>query len=84
MLFGKLPKHCIAAHIVNSSVHTSKMKKPHGLCMRGLNFLIHYNKVEVYALIFEHILFNSTLGRKTPLWQPILSTTNILAYIQWN
>jgi hypothetical protein len=25
--------------------------------MRGLNFLIHYNKVEVYALIFGHILF---------------------------
>jgi hypothetical protein len=52
--------------------------------MRGLNFLIHYNKVEVYALIFGHILFNSTLGRKTALSQPILSTTNILAYIQWN
>jgi hypothetical protein len=32
--------------------------------MRRLNFLIHYNKVEVYALIFAHILFNSTLGRK--------------------
>jgi hypothetical protein len=25
--------------------------------MRRLNFLIHYNKVEVYALIFAHILF---------------------------
>jgi hypothetical protein len=52
-------------------------KRPHGLRMRGLNFLIHYNKVEVYALIFGHILFNSTLGRKTALSQPILSTTNI-------
>ena len=35
--------------------------------MRGFNFLIHYNKVEVYALIFGHILFNSTLGRKNGL-----------------
>jgi hypothetical protein len=40
--------------------------------MRGFNFLIHYNKVEVNALIFGHILFNSTLGRKTALSQPIL------------
>jgi hypothetical protein len=44
----------------------------HGLRMRGFNFLIHYNKVEVYALIFGHILFNSTLDRKTALSQPIL------------
>jgi len=44
--------------------------------MRGLNFLIHYNKVEVYALIFGHILFNSTLGRKTALSQPILYLLN--------
>ena len=40
--------------------------------MPGLNFVIHYNKVEIYVLIFRHILFYFTLGRKTALSQPIM------------
>ena len=46
-------------------IHKQNETKPHGLRMRGLNFLLHHYKVEVYALILGHILFNSTLGRKT-------------------
>jgi hypothetical protein len=40
--------------------------------MRGLNFLIHYNKVEVYALIFGHILFN------TMFWQSAKQYRNVV------
>lgn len=59
-------------HCKQYCTHKQNETRPHGLRMRGLNFLIHYNKVEVYALIFGHILFNSTLGRKTALSQHIL------------
>ena len=43
-----------------------------------------YNKVEVYALIFGHILFNSTLDWKTALSQPILySVIKQAIYFVW-
>jgi hypothetical protein len=62
-------------HCKQYCTHKQNETKPHGMRMRmrmrGFNFLIHYNKVEVCDLIFGHILFNSTLGRKTTLSQPI-------------
>jgi hypothetical protein len=53
--FGNLPNNIenCCTHCKQYCTHQQNETKPHGLCMRGFNFLIHYNKVEVFALIFE-------------------------------